>query len=61
MFVYLCVHFFSVKDFSGTTTPRILKFGKNVGYDLLYCVKESQPPHVYHSLYHVYLSHFLSL
>ena len=29
-----------VKDFSGTTAPRILKFGTNVGYDLLYCVKE---------------------
>ena len=31
-----------VKDFSGTTVPRILKFGANVGYDLLYCVKENQ-------------------
>ena len=31
-----------VKDFSGTTVPRILKFGTNVGYDLLYCVKENQ-------------------
>ena len=31
-----------VKDFSGTTVPRILKFGTNFGYDLLYCVKESQ-------------------
>ena len=31
-----------VKDFSGTTAPGILKFGKNVGYDLLYCVKENQ-------------------
>ena len=31
-----------VKDFSGTTVPRILKFGINVGYDLLYCVKENQ-------------------
>ena len=31
------------KDFSGTTAPRILKFGTNVGYDLLYCVKENQP------------------
>ena len=31
-----------VKDFSGTTAPRILKFGTNVGYDLLYCVKENQ-------------------
>ena len=31
-----------VQDFSGTTVPRILKFGTNVGYDLLYCVKENQ-------------------
>ena len=31
-----------VKDFSGTTAPRILKFGTNVGYDLLYCVKKNQ-------------------
>ena len=31
-----------VKDFSGTTEPRILKLGTNVGYDLLYCVKENQ-------------------
>ena len=31
------------KNFSGTTAPRILKFGTNVGYDLLYCVKENQP------------------
>ena len=32
-----------VKDFSGTTMPRILTFGTNVGYGLLYCVKENQP------------------
>ena len=31
-----------VKDFSGTTVPRILKTGTNVGFDLLYCVKENQ-------------------
>ena len=47
-----------VKDFSGTSVPRILKFGTNVGYDLLYCVKENQHAAVYHSLY---LSVFLSL
>ena len=47
-----------VKDFSGTTTPRILKFGTNVGYDLLHCVRENQPPDAYHFLY---LSIFLSL
>ena len=47
-----------VKDFSGTTAPRILKFGTNVGYDLLDCVRENQPPDAYHFLY---LSIFLSL
>ena len=46
-----------VKDFWGTTVPRILKFGTNVGYDLLYCVKENQHAAAYHSLY---LSIFLS-
>ena len=38
--------------------PRILKFGTNVGYDLLYCVKENQHAAAYHS---PYLSFFLSL
>ena len=47
-----------VKDFSGTTSPKILKFGTNVGYVLLYRVRENQPPPIYHSLY---LSFFLSL
>ena len=47
-----------VKDFSGTTAPRILKFGTNVGYYLLYCVKENQDAAAYHSLY---LSIFLTL
>ena len=46
-----------VKDFSGTTAPRILKFGTNVGYDLLHCGRENQPPDAYHFLY---LSIFLS-
>ena len=50
--------FVFVKEFSGTTIPRILKFGTNIGYDLLYCVIETQPPSTYHSLY---LSIFLSL
>ena len=40
-----------VKDFSGTTAPRILKFGTNVVYDLLYCVRENQPSAAYHFLY----------
>ena len=53
----VCVNVFFVKDVSGTTIFRILKFGTNVGYDLLYCEKENQPPPAYHSLY---LSIFLS-
>ena len=56
--VGLCVNFFFVKDFSGTTEPRILKFGTNVGYNLLYCVREKQPPPAYHAHY---TSIFLSL
>ena len=47
-----------VKDSSGTTIPRNLKFGTNIEYDLLYCVRENQHPHAYHSLY---LSNYLSL
>ena len=27
-----------IKDFSGTTSPRILKLGSNIRYDKLYCV-----------------------
>ena len=38
--------------------PRILKFGKNVEYDMLYCVKENQHAAAYHFLY---LAIFLSL
>ena len=45
MCVCVCVNFFFfVKDFSGTTAPRILNFGTKVGYDLLYCIKENKPP-----------------
>ena len=29
----------------------ILKFGTNIRYDLLYCVRENQHSHAYHSLY----------
>ena len=47
----VCKLFFFVKDFAGTAEPRILKFGTNVGYNLLYCVRENQPPPAYHSLY----------
>ena len=47
-----------VKDFTGATEPRILKFDTKFGYNLLYCVRENQPPPAYHSLS---LSIFLSL
>ena len=57
VWVCVCVNFFSVKDFSGTTVPRILKFGTNIGYDKLYCVLKNQPHMAYQSLY---LSIFLS-
>ena len=55
----VCVHFFFVKDFSGTTVPRILKFGTIIGYDIpeLYCVRKNQPHMAYQ---HLYLSIFLS-
>ena len=46
-----------VKDFSGTTGPRILKFGANIKYDRLYCVLKNQPYMANQSLY---LSIFLS-
>ena len=46
-----------VKDFSGTTKPRILKFGTNIKYDRLYCALKNQPYMAYQSLY---LSIFLS-
>ena len=46
-----------VKDFSGTTRPRISKFGTNISYDKLYCVSKNQPHMAYQSLY---LSIFLS-
>ena len=40
-----------VKDFLESTAPRILKYDTNIGYDLLYCVRENQHPHADHSLY----------
>ena len=58
MCVCVFVNFFSVKDFSGTTWPRILKFGTKLGNDKLYCVTKNQPHIAYQSLY---LSIFLSL
>ena len=45
------------KDFSGTTRPRILKFGTNIRYVRLYCALKNQPHMAYQSLY---LSIFLS-
>ena len=54
--ILLFVHFsFSpvkiyVKDCAATTATRILKFNTNIGYDLLYCVRENQCVHVYHFL-----------
>ena len=45
--VCVCKLFFFVKDFSGTTVPRILKFGTNIGYDKLYCVLKNQPQMAY--------------
>ena len=47
-----------VKDFSGTTVLRILKFDRNIGYGFLCCVQENQHPHADHCLY---LSIFLFL
>ena len=52
---HLFVHFFLSlqQNFSSkiSTAPRILKFGTIIGFDLLYCVRENQHPHAYHSLY----------
>ena len=56
--VCLSVNFFFVRNFSGTTTPKILKFGTNIGYDSLYCGKENWPTPVFSS---IYLSIFLFL
>ena len=55
--VFFAKHILHLKDFSGSTEPRILKFGTNVGYNFLYCVREKQLPPFHHSLY---LSIFLS-
>ena len=48
----------SVKDFSGTTCPRILKIGKKLGNDKLFSVLKN-PPHIAYQF--LYLSIFLSL
>ena len=61
--LFICLFlFFSykifIKDFSATTATKILKFNTNIGYDLLYWVRENQHAHSCHSLY---LSIFLFL
>ena len=47
----MCINFFSVKDFSGTTSLGILKFGTHFEYGFLYCVRGNQHPHAYLSSY----------
>ena len=47
-----------VQDYSGTAATRILKFEANIGYGYLYCIREIQHSHAYHSLH---LSIFLFL
>ena len=53
MFVcgWVCKLVSFINDFSETTEPRILKFGTDVGYNFLYCVRENQPPPACHPLY----------
>ena len=48
----------SVKDFSETTLPRIIKFGTKLVNEQLYCVLKNQPHMAYQFLF---LSIFLSL
>ena len=40
-----------IKDFPGIIASRIMKFGNNIGYDLLHCARENQHPHAYLSLF----------
>ena len=42
---------FFIKDFSATIWVRILKFGKKLDSDELYCVTKEQPHIAYQSLY----------
>ena len=56
--LFVCKLFFFVKDFSATTWVRILKFGRKLDSDELYCVTKEQPHIAYQSLY---LFIFLSL
>ena len=48
-----------VKDFSGTTAPRILKFGTNE-YDRLHYVRENQPPDAFPLFVHFSFSFHLN-
>ena len=57
-FFFSNIFFFFCQRVSGTTAPRILKFGTHIGYNYLYRVRQNQHPHFYHSLY---LSIFLFL
>ena len=46
----------SIKDFSGTTKPRTLKYGTKLGNEPLYCVMKYQPHIAYQSLLFVHFS-----
>ena len=48
---------FFVKDFCEIGQARVVKFGKQIDNDVLYCGIANQPPPAYSSLY---LSNFLS-
>ena len=51
-FSHLCKSFFfSVQDFSATTSLRALKFGTKLDSDELYCVTKKQPHIAFQSLY----------
>ena len=52
-FLFSPINFF-IKEFSGTTAPRILKFLINIGYSFLYHVRENQHPHAYY----LFICHF---
>ena len=62
--LYLSIFFsptkFFIKDFSGITAPRILKFCINIGYVFLYRVRENQHPHAYHSFFLSPIEYFIT-
>ena len=49
--IIIVIKYFVKDIFQRAASPRILKFPKNIGYDLLYCVRENQHTHAYHILY----------